>query len=255
MNISKFAAIALVASAIVTSSQAVTYRWTFSSATSPIGYNNDGGKIDSIEATFNSANNRLTYDVTFDKAPGQSSKTSGYWLALNDGPNPKGIEGELALFYFDASSSSQPVLSVYGYNGVNGDNSYKDGRAAAGTQAPDFILSSKTNSSWINDLSVSHVGTKTRMKFDIDATSINNRTPLYGGSDWTGAQFNNKFGIWFHPVRGLQTSYKADGGLNSFHYSSQGWLDASNLEAVPEPATMLALSAGFAMLARRRRKA
>lgn len=264
MNIMKIAAMALVASALVTSSQAVTYRWTWSSATHTNGaqpgggdlfYNNGGGKIDSIETTFNNATNRLTYDVTFDKVKSTDSKTSGYWLALSDGPNPKGTEGELAILYFDASSSSNPVLTAYGYNGVNGDNSYKDGKAAAGTQAPDFILSSKTSSSWINDLSVSHVGSKTRMKFDIDATSINNRVPLYGGSDWEGAEFGNKIGIWFHQVRGLNTSYNSNGSLKTFSYTNAGYLDGSNLQAVPEPATMLALGAGCAMIARRRRKA
>lgn len=265
MNTIRIAALTLIAASFVSNASAVTYRWTFSSATHVDGaqpgggdlyYNNDGGRIDSIETTYNASSKRLTYDVTFSKAAGQTTKTSGYWLALNSGPNPKGTAGELALLYFDASSSTQPVLTAYGYNGVNGFNSYKDGKPDAGTQTPDFILSSKTNSSWVNDISVSHVGEKTRMKFDIDATSINVRTPLHGpASGWTGAQFNEKFGVWFHPVRGLQTEYNQNGSIKNWHQTNAGYLDGSNMEAVPEPATMLALSAGCALLARRRRKA
>lgn len=265
MNTLKLAAFTLLAATIVSNATAVTYRWTFSSATHVNGnqagggdlyYNNDGGAIDSIETTYNSASKRLTYDVTFSQAAGQSSKTSGYWLALNSGPNPKGSAAELALLYFDASSSSNPVLTAYGYNGVNGFDSFKDGKPESGQQAPDFILSSKTNSSWVNSISVSHVGAKTRMTFDIDASNINVRTPLHGpASGWTGAQFNDKFGVWFHPVRGLQTEYNQNGSLKNWHQTNAGYLDGSNMEAVPEPATMLALSAGCAMIARRRRKA
>lgn len=251
----------VVAGVLGSSAHASTFRWTWTSAghvngNQPGGgelfYNAGGGGINSIVADYTPGSKRLRYEVEFN-----NRQTNGYWLAVSPGPNPKGHAGELALFYFDASSST-PALLAYAYNGVNGGNSYLDGSPAAGTQAPDFILSSKTSNHWINQLSVVNGPSNTRkMIFDIDATQIQNHVPLYPGpggpSEWTGASFAERFGIWFHPLKGLQTSYNANGSLKTLHKSAEGWLDGQNLETVPEPMTMTALGLGIAAFMRKRK--
>jgi hypothetical protein len=263
MNL-KFALLAVAALSVMGGAQATTYRWTWTSAGHSNGaqpgggtldYSSYGGAINTIFTEFNTTTNQLKYEVEFN-----TTATNAYWLAMSPGANPKGYAGELALFYMDASTST-PVLTAYGYNGNNGDNSYVDGSQIGGTQAPDLILSSKNSTSWINNLQVTDAGGKRTMKFDINATAVNNHVPLYPGpggiAEWTGAEFGNKIGIWFHQVQGAQTTYHTSGpltgGVKTFSYSKQGYLDGSNLQTVPEPATMTALALGLAAIARKRK--
>lgn len=260
----RIALFAIAAVSVVSGAQAVNYRWTWTSAgfvNGPqpgggnLAYNNGGGGINSIVTDFDTATNQLKYEVEFN-----NTQTNAFWLAMSPGDNPKGYAGELALFYMDASSAT-PVLTAYGYNGFNGDSSFWDGSQVTGTQAPDLILSSKNSMSWINNLQVTDAGGKRTMKFDIDATLVNNHNPLYPGpggiAEWTGSEFADKMGIWFHPVKGAQTTYHTTGaltgGLKTFSYSHQGWLDGDNLHTVPEPATMTALALGLAAIARKRK--
>lgn len=235
-----------------TAAQATTYRWSWSGAT-PVSH--AGGTINEVHAEFDSAAQRLKYEVKFSARPGSTSKPDGYWMAINNGPNPKGVAGELALFYFDASASA-PVLTAYGYNGFNGNSSYYDGSPASGTQAPDRLASSKLSTSWINNLSVVNSGSYRTMRFDINVGGINSHTPIYPDSDpWKGAQFDNMLGLWMHPVDSLTTAY-TNGYLSNWSHGYEGWLDLTgeHTEVVPEPATMAVLGMGAVALMRRRRK-
>lgn len=218
--------------------------------------NRNGGVVRSAEASYDSNTQDLSYSATFGTAP-NGLKTEGFWLVVNDGPNPKGIAGELAIFYFDASRST-PVLTAYGYNGLNGNTSFRDGSPAGGTQTPDRIASSKVSSSWINSLQVRNNANGTRtMSFNIRGSVVNNYSPQNGNpSEWRGAQFGEKFGIWFHPVTGLNAQYDQRGFLTKWEYCSEGWIDRTNdnTEVVPEPASITALAIG-AVAALRRKKA
>lgn len=219
------------------------------------GYNAAGGSVKKISSTFNDVTERLTFEATFGNSAA-GTLPDGYWLVLNDGPNPKGTSDELAIFYFDTgvTNNGQAKLTAYGYNGQNGNSSYFDGSNASGTQAPDKIASSLTTNNFVNSLAVVNNANGTRtMKFDINAALVNNHDPKYGpANNWIGTGFDNKVGIWFHPVDGLDAQYGTDGFLKKFDFSKQGWVDGSNLEAVPEPFTMGAL--GLMALAARRKK-
>lgn len=250
MNWKTLISMALVVGAIAPAS-ATTWRWTWDK--SPTGYNAAAGKVQSATATYNEATQQFTYEVKIGKADNGKLPNMIY-LALNDGPNPKGIAGELPIFFLDATTNN-PVLTAYGYNGLNTQDSWRDGSPAAGIQAPDRIRTSKVNpSNWINNLSVSTVNNVRTFKFDIKGQVINQHDSPYGtAADWNGVKFREKFGIWFGTLQDAHTSYNHQGYLNSLSFGKRGWIDLSHQTAVPEPATMTALALGAAAALRRRK--
>lgn len=157
---------------------------------------------------------------------------------LNDGPNPKAHVQENTMFYLDGLNSK---LTAYTYNGVNGSGSWKDANSV-------YL------DSW--DLNVEDNGDERTFSFDINMAEINGRTDL--GADWEGTAFGEKLGIWYHAVNDLDVAYNADGSLDQFGYSSQGWYDTANrtAERVPEPSAMagLAVAGLFAAKHLRRRQ-
>ena len=262
---------ALVVAALTASSaHATLYTWNFTAGQAqppaPGGYqvSNAGGSFQKIQSTFDSATKRLTFDVQFGAPTGSSSlKTEGFWLVLNGGPNPKQQPGEYAIFYFDGRSFSSPKLTVYGYNGENNGSSWSDGNGSAtGTVAPDLIKGSSSSeaASFINSISAGDSGGLRRFAFDIDASSIIDRTPLYPAPDsspWFGTGFGENLGIWMHAFQDFNAAYYSTGkkSLKSgTTFDKGGYLDGSFFQAVPAPgsATLLAMAG---MIAARRRRA
>ncbi|MFA6044132.1 MAG: hypothetical protein WC718_04040 [Phycisphaerales bacterium] len=236
------------------SAHAITYSYDRTG-----GPNNaDGGALSSIHSTFDSVTNRFTWTCTFD-----NRITDGFTLVVSPNANPKGHPGELAIIYFDNRTLSAPKLSVYNYNANNDQTSYRDGSNAAGTQAPDRIMSSVSASTFVNSLSATNVsGNKRTLSFDIDATLINTHAPLYpnaAGNDWTGVEYGNdaahpnRIGLWFHPVAGLTASYNADGYLSNWSASHEGWLDLSGGTVTPAPGSVALLAIGSLVATRRKR--
>ena len=184
------------------------------------------GDIKNVETTFNSGTNDFTFDLTIDPI------SEGFTLAINNGPNPKGHGGEMALIYFDASGA-QPVISVYAYNGMNTQTSWEDGGLADGIQPTDAILNSIANADLFSNISVTidAAGNK-HFSFSMDADEIMNHNPLYGpDNEWSGVSFDDTIGMWLHPVRGLDTSYDNDGFLTQWSVEDQSYYDTSNQPA------------------------
>jgi len=210
--------------------------------------NSNGGKINWIKATNDVPSGDFSWTANFSDSP-SGKKTQGYWVVVSPGPNPKGHAGELAIFFMDTTKAS-PILTAYAYNGVNGSNSW---------QTPgDFIMSSQTGAGVAATKSLTYTnngdGTRT-IGFKVDNTIINSFSPANPGSTpWTGAYFNEKIGIWFHPVTDLKTAYAHDGKLTKWQFGAEGWYDDYNVQTVPEPATMTAMALGLAAIARKRRK-
>jgi hypothetical protein len=239
-----------------TLASASEYRWNWTAAQGG-GVNNAGGAFESVTASYNTASQRFVWDVVF-----SNQVTKGYTLAINNGPNPKGHAGELALIHFDASNQNSPKVTAYAYNGQNAINSWIDGNGAvAGNQTPD-VIETALDTSWINSATVTDAAGKRRFLLDINVAGINGHTPLYpsGQNDWTGAQFGNQIGLWFHTFTGLATTYNAQGQLGDWNYNQHGWFDAANYQTilVPLPAGAwmgMAGLIGVGVVARKRRAA
>ena len=195
----------------------------------PPGSDN-GGDIKKVQANYNETTESLSFEMVIDPV------SEGFTLALNNGPNPKGHGGELALIYFDASGTD-PVITVYAYNGANTQTSYKDGSAAGGTQAPDKILSSLTDPGAFDITVTTDANGNKVFSFEMDASSIQSHDPAYGpNGDWSGVSFDDAIGIWLHPVKNLDTEYNSDGFLSNWT-GSQGYYDTSNQHAVKHTTT------------------
>ncbi len=217
------------------------------------GVNNNAGILESVEMRFHTNSDRFVFNVTF-----ADQITEGYTLAVSPGANPKGHAGELALLYFDATNMNQVKLNAVAYNGLNTQTSYYDGSPASGVQAPDQIATSLNaiDAAMISATASDHDGKRT-FSLTLDATAINNHIPANPGpngpSEWTGVEFGSLMGIWFHPVKNLNSTYDANGFLTEWG-GQQGWLDGSNFTtSVPAPAAGATLLAAFGLAGRRRR--
>lgn len=248
------------------SSRADVFGFSYIAPQPGITPNNTGGAFHSIFATYDTGSRALTWQVNF-----SDRVTRGYWLVINNGPNPKTHAGELGIFYFDANaafdanpSTNTLSLTAYGYNGENANNSWQDGNgSAAGTPAGDLIKSAN-DTGWIQSIFASDVllpgGIPGRqLSFTVDATDIVNHSPMYPDmvDPWFGTGFGDTLGLWFHPARTFNVGYGADGRITSLGTSNVGYIDASNLltTRIPAPGAAALAGLGGLLLARRRRSA
>ncbi len=225
-----------------------------------------GGTVESINSTFDSTTKRLTFDVFFTGATsGGPLITSGFWLVLDNGPNPKTHAGELAIMYFDAATLSSPKLTVYGYNGQNANNSWQDGSSDTAGNQPGDLIKGIYETGFINQILAENTtvaGVNYRhMKFDIDASDIISHTPLYPDTGpWYGTGFDSHLGIWFHPVDVFTGTYESTGPgkrgkLTGLTTATEGFLDGSNFSTyiIPAPASVALIGLGGLVGLRRRR--
>jgi hypothetical protein len=163
--------------------QADVYTWSWQPGDPGGGHSDSGGAFKSITGAYDGASERLTWEIAF-----ENQITDGFTLALNNGPNPKGHAGELALIYFDATDVSNVRVSAFAYNGLNTQTSYRDGSPLFGTQAADTIFGVSPfleNAPSIVEASVIDSGAGRRMRLVLDASLINDHTPAYpGGAAW-----------------------------------------------------------------------
>lgn len=222
---------------------------------SAIHGNDSAGELVELDSYFNSSTKELTWTATFAPLPSHALNTDGYWLAMNNGPNPKGHSGELALLYFDASDPDNIIVTVYAYNGSNGFTSFRDGirddgpNGQPGDQAPDRIISSLTSPDFLQEASLTidpNNGYRT-LHFRIDASPITSHHPFYPDNNdpWFGIGFGELLGFWFHPLGEFNADYCVEndqnpvclniagkqssvGFLKAISYSDHGFYDTSN---------------------------
>jgi len=256
------AAVALSASAAtVANASLLSWNWTPSSP-QPVGggygYNAAGGSIEFINTTFNTATKQLTFDIQFQG----TLATRGFWLALNNGPDPKNQPGNYALFYFDGTSFANPKLTAYVYNGRNDGTSWQDGNGAApGTPAGDLIRGVNETAGFLNSISAGDSSGKRRFQFNINAAPIIAHVPAFAAPDasaYEGTGYGDKLGIWLHTLaNGVSYTYGGGrGGITAFNKGqSEGWLDGNFFPTIPAPGSVALLGMGGLLIARRRRAA
>jgi len=209
------------------------------------GLNGRAGYLTEMVANFNAYTQEFTYNVTFKPCEGRIP--DGYWAVINNGPMPKNHPGEYAVFYFDATDISAPVVTVYGYNGQNGPTSYFDGdKSTAGNQVPDRIVSSLIDNSFVHHLSATDNADGSRsFNLTIDATDIKTHLPLYPDpvDPWYGLGLDLKIGYWLHTVSNLETEYCGPNDsdpvcqLECLHhdiYEEEGWTVPAECQGSPE---------------------
>ncbi|MGM0421558.1 MAG: DUF5801 repeats-in-toxin domain-containing protein [Pseudomonadota bacterium] len=190
-------------------------------------HNDKGGDIHEFDVKFDPVDNAFTMKLTVSDVDGRT--TNGFTVAVNDGDNPKGYPGEMAMIYFDASGID-PAITIYGYNGLNAYSSYADGSSASGTQAADKIASSLVDADMFDYITVTENDDGTRtLEFSMDASAVMDHDPAYSdGSDWSGVGFDDTIGVWLHPMTDLDTEYGSDGFLSDWNYSASGWYDVAD---------------------------
>ena len=219
-----------------------TYAWDAYSG----GGNMRGGTMTSVSTSFNTASEVFRWEVTY-----SNQITEGFTLAVNDGPNPKGTRGELALIYFDANgfdssgNSGDVNVTAYEYSGNNDSQSWDNpGVLLNQSGDPGFIRSASATDNNVD-------GTRTFV-LEFDASTINS---FYDTTDWEGVGFDSSIGVWFHSFKDLNTAYDANGKLTQWS-GVDGWLDFSNQNTtiIPVPLAGTMGAAGLGLVATRRRR-
>ncbi|NJM97449.1 MAG: hypothetical protein HC800_09995 [Phormidesmis sp. RL_2_1] len=178
----------------------------------------------SITTTFNDITDEFTWSSTISRNTRNGHLADGAWLVVSDGPNPKGIDNELAIFYLDGINNK---VSIYNYNGVNGNNSWK-----------------RTNPQLLGSIALNvnnSVADERTFSFNVDMTDINN---LGLSADWKGTSFSEKIGIWFHATSYSDMTYhNSSGRLKGYSFAKQSYYDTAfqTTTDIPEPSSLAAL--------------
>jgi len=206
--------------------------------------NKNAGKLTDFELEYNLHDNTLGFYMRVEEY--DYKDTSGFWMVLNNGGNPKDKPDELAILYGDLYTDT---LTAYVYNGANSANSWDGGQ---------FIGSYALDGSYYDG--PGNTGEYTA-SFNISLDEIND--PTGKPSPWKGIHFEDTVGIWFHNFKHQQgaITYDNDGRITAFHTKYTAWFDTNGTptEFVPwtttsEPAPFgLFLLAGLAVFAMRRK--
>ncbi len=254
------------------------FQWTrppgFDGSVGPVFTNTEAGVVSDVTTSFDSDTQTLNFLAAFEPEPGTGQLPVGFFLVINSGPNPIGVDGEYAILYFDAATDqANPILTAYAYNGENGADSFFDGAAVPHAQTPDPIISSINDASWVNAAASADTPSGRVISFSIDTSVINSHSPLHGtDADWKGIGFDETIGIWFHPYSLLNPAYGGDGfllpessGISWLHWGQypdlgeqfHGWYDATNQPTnsnIPEPASLALIGLGGIVLMSRDRR-
>jgi PEP-CTERM motif len=274
---------ALALSSLASLSMATVYTYSNSNPAAISGGEAGRNTMTYFSTSYDSYNQSLSFSNTW-ATSASNDRPDGFWVVLSDGPNPKGINNQLPIFYVDFNqglacnpspcqpgqgSTPQNRITAYTYDGVNGPFSYNTNPSPLQSWENAITMSSTTNSFSTN--------------FSINMAALNTQ---FGGNvagNGLGADFSNQVGVWFHwfdECAPQQITYAANTSatktaapykISNFSYQSgtQGWLDGQNFATtskcspgdkscgggkVPEPMTPLLIGIGIMGMFAARRK-
>ena len=191
------------------------------------------GDITYFQIGYTPGNERLR--VRVDIAPTLGVTASGYTLPISAGPNPKGIAGQLPVFYVEWLDGAVNA-SAFVYNGSpaeSGRLSFQDTNGDGVADGGDFITSSLAEEGFLLDSSVTSNGAVTSVVVELDVSAVNAHVPLLNPGQWEGAAFSNLVGVWFAPQALTQVAYDATGRMVAWSRSQISWYDTANRPTIP----------------------
>lgn len=222
-----------------------SYSWSKGDAGLAPQANSYAQQLKTLNIGFDDATEVLNFSAEF--LSGNNVSNDAFWLVLNDGPNPKSVNNELAILYGDVANGR---ITAYAYNGQNNSSSWQTPTAPLAVYNNALTKSGSTYS------------------FSLDATTLN---ALNVGPNWRGVDVDAKIGIWYHFTSSGSFTYAQNGDITS-QSGTYVYADAADLTTtqtcnggtcgggnnqVPEPASVAVLGLGLAALgaAQRKRKA
>ncbi|MCB1212143.1 MAG: hypothetical protein KDK97_22660, partial [Verrucomicrobiales bacterium] len=188
------------------------------------------GTIRSMSMSYNPTTKELRGEIRL-KCYSGSRPFQGFWMALSDGPIPRG--NDRAILYYDGYDANNPKMTMYVYDGSQSENSWSN---------PGKLLSSSVTSAKLQPGPMVNEGSNYfRVQFNADLSSVNvgENFPTFNlPKEWNGMRFGSEVGVSLHFFKfNGQPTYNASGALTAFpvdnttldsgtgYHAYTGWFD------------------------------
>lgn len=166
-----------------------TYVWNKSAPDGNLNVqpNSYAQQLNKLTISLDTQTDALNFSAQF--LAGNNITNDGFWLVVNNGPNPVGVANELAILYGDVTNGR---ITAYAYNGQNNPNSWVN------PTAPLAIFNNAIATSG------------TTYSFSLDATALN---ALNVGPNWRGVDVGPNVGVWYHFSNQSTFTYANNGDI------------------------------------------